>query len=615
MCGIFGIILKNKKRYQSETVASTIDYLFKLSMLRGKDAAGVFFETEKQSILVKKGGHPEDFLRSDEYTAALKNVVEGNGDYLMALGQCRLVMSGSAAQENSNQPIQTPNIIGLHNGILTKVGGESLNRMTGVHLDSDSIALFDEITKARETGASPQESLKNSLEGSEGSYSVSCYFPADQKLLLTSNTGSLFLYEDEEVYLFASEPAFLEKVFANLTSKKIDKSKITQVKDSIFEKEVSVRSNFHDIQFLPKRRKEYKRCTRCILPENYPFIAFDKDGVCNFCQTYEKQKLYGEEKLLQALDKCRSRDGSPDCLVGLSGGRDSSYGMYLLKKKYGMNPIAYTFDWGLTTDVSRRNQARVCGKLGIEHIIRSPDIIERRRHIRKNVDAFLERPHLGMVPLFMAGDKDFFHLGRTIRKERNLPLTVHCTGHEIERQHFKTGFCGVDDNKLHNVRLYNFSLLNKVKLAFFYTSQYVLNPAYLNESFYYSVRSFFYSFFGKDDFIYLFEYVEWKETEVERVIKEELGWESDVQYGKNQWRMGDGQTAFINYIYYTVAGFSEFDNLRANQVRAGVLTRDEALKLAEQDNMPKWESLQSFASVVGFNLDNVIVKINNIPKL
>ena len=50
------------------------------------------------------------------------------------------------------------------------------------------------------------------------------------------------------------------------------------------------------------------------------------------------------------------------------------------------------------------------------------------------------------------------------------------------------------------------------------------------------------------------------------VLENEYGWISDKSYGKNQWRMGDGQTAFNNFIYYTVAGFSEFDNFRSNQI-------------------------------------------------
>ena len=76
--------------------------------------------------------------------------------------------------------------------------------------------------------------------------------------------------------------------------------------------------------------------------------------------------------------------------MGLSGGRDSSYGLHLIKTKYKMNPIAYTFDWGLTTDISRINASKLCGKLGIEHIIRSANIDERRSHVRENLFAWLK---------------------------------------------------------------------------------------------------------------------------------------------------------------------------------------------------------------------------------
>ena len=44
-----------------------------------------------------------------------------------------------------------------------------------------------------------------------------------------------------------------------------------------------------------------------------------------------------------------------------------------------------------------------------------------------------------------------------------------------------------------------------------------------------------------------------------KTLNEEYEWENDISYGKNQWRMGDGQTAFTNYIFYKVAGFTEFN--------------------------------------------------------
>ena len=84
-------------------------------------------------------------------------------------------------------------------------------------------------------------------------------------------------------------------------------------------------------------------------------------------------------------------------MVGLSGGRDSTYGLHLLKTKYKMNPIAYTFDWGLTTDISRINAAKVCGKLGVEHIIRSADIEKKKRVCKKKFIFLVEKTSLRNV--------------------------------------------------------------------------------------------------------------------------------------------------------------------------------------------------------------------------
>ena len=79
--------------------------------------------------------------------------------------------------------------------------------------------------------------------------------------------------------------------------------------------------------------------------------------------------------------------------------------------------------------------------------------------------------------------------------------------------------------------------------------------------------------------------------------------------------MGDGQTSFINYIYYTVAGFSEFDNFRSNQICEGLLTRNEALKLASEDNRIRYDTLKNFSEIIGLNLEDVLTQIDCIPKL
>tara|TARA_B100001996_G_C18468620_1_gene519036 strand:- start:296 stop:757 length:462 start_codon:yes stop_codon:yes gene_type:complete len=148
-----------------------------------------------------------------------------------------------------------------------------------------------------------------------------------------------------------------------------------------------------------------------------------------------------------------------------------------------------------------------------------------------------------------------------------------------------------------------------------YGLQYFLNPSYFNSSFFATVQSFIHSFVLKERFLHLYRYEKWDEQKIIQTLEKEYEWESDISYGKNQWRMGDGQTAFNNFAYYTVAGFSEYDNFRANQVREGIITREEAIRLASEDNKIKYDTLKIYSEIIGFNLDHVLSKVSCIPKL
>ena len=149
----------------------------------------------------------------------------------------------------------------------------------------------------------------------------------------------------------------------------------------------------------------------------------------------------------------------------------------------------------------------------------------------------------------------------------------------------------------------------------FYSSQFLLNPYYINSALWDNFSGYLNAFIKKENFLHFYNYIKWDEKKIIDVLNKEYNWESDISYGKNQWRMGDGQTAFINYIYYTVAGFSEFDNFRSNQICEDLLTRDEALKLASEDNRIRYDTLKNFSEVIGLNLEDVLTQIDCIPKL
>jgi len=90
-----------------------------------------------------------------------------------------------------------------------------------------------------------------------------------------------------------------------------------------------------------------------------PTLVIGEDGVCDACKSAEQKKKIDwnkrEEELIQLLDKHRSKDGSYDCLVPGSGGKDSVMQAHILKYKYGMNQLTFTWPPIMYTDYGYKN--------------------------------------------------------------------------------------------------------------------------------------------------------------------------------------------------------------------------------------------------------------------
>ena len=646
MCGIFGISSKINPKEDYGKITFDLKQLVTLSEKRGSDTFGISIKLPEETLIYKTNEKPTKAIDKKNYKNFLEDRFQKKlNDDLLIIGQTRLVTNGSKFSYKNNQPLESKNIVGVHNGIFTNLqhyNEKKTENLESYNVKSDSLTFFENISEF----ANDQNFIRQYvqyLKSVIGNYSVAFQVRNDNKIIISSNCGSLYYYFDKNFFCFASEKDILHKyllVSKLLNSDKIDKNKIAQCLNEtiVFDKDlndlylinhnqsenidnklnINTEQNvnvFDNSQYQEKKLQNLKKCTNCILPETYPHIHFDKSGVCNYCLNYEKQIYFGEDALNNYLKKFRSNSGKPDCIVGLSGGRDSCYGLHLLKTKYGLNPIAYTYDWGLTTDISRVNAAKVCGELGVEHIIRSADIEKKRKYVNLNLFSWLKRPHLGMLPIIQAGDKGFYDYGRKLSKELDIKLVVHCTGYQLEQREFFLGFAGITQKLKNNQRMYSYNIINKLRMLYWYSLQFLLNPAYINSALIDNFDGFLASFVRKDDFLHLYNYEKWDENEIKKVLNEKYNWQDDVSYGKNQWRMGDGQTAFNNFVYYTIAGFSEFDNFRSNQIREGTLNREEALELCKEDNKIKYDTLKNFSDVIGFNLDNVLSKISCLEKL
>lgn len=119
---------------------------------------------------------------------------------------------------------------------------------------------------------------------------------------------------------------------------------------------------------------KYKRCVRCISDSTCPGIVFDAEGVCNFCHLHDKWSGWypnderGQQKLKPIIKKMKDEGKGKkyDCIVGISGGRDSTYILHLTVKKYGLRPLAVHFNDGFDNPVGGENMINITRKLGVE---------------------------------------------------------------------------------------------------------------------------------------------------------------------------------------------------------------------------------------------------------
>jgi hypothetical protein len=665
MCGIFGIVLTRDDGITPDLARSLVERLFLCSESRGREAAGLAVFNGTTIDVLKQAGSASDFVRTAKYGELMDRAVarlepgERSAGAVAICGHSRLVTNGLQSAPENNQPVVASGVVGIHNGIIVNEGElwrrhGDLERVSEV----DTEVLLKLLRKHFDRSKDVVEATRATFGEIFGAASVAVYLADLENLLLATNTGSLFVAANaRKTFLaFASERYILRQ----LTRSRGFEAAIGQVGIEQVRAETGLlvslrdmsRANFNSLATAPwptrlaqgsgngsahghdgaavrsavaplakplaiidhtRTPRDLRRCTRCILPETYPFMDFDSNGLCRYCRNWRKIEVKGEEALLRAVEPYRSKDGSPDVIVAFSGGRDSTYGLHYVKQKLGMNPVAFTYDWGMVTDLARRNQARICGKLGVEHILRSADIAKKRRFIRKNIEAWLKRPELGMVTLFTAGDKEFYQHARALRKETGIKLVIFCTGNMIEDTPYKTGLCGIREGD-HGMTLTGLPFKNEIALVWYYLKQYLLNPRYFNESFGDTLNAYWQTFVVKDDFLYLYHYLKWDEQEIVGTIRREYDWEVATDTSST-WRIGDWTAAWYNYIYQTIAGWTEDEVMLSNMIREGIHERGKALKLAAEYGKPRIPTIREYAQAVGFNCEEALNIINATKKL
>lgn len=318
------------------------------------------------------------------------------------------------------------------------------------------------------------------------------------------------------------------------------------------------------------------RCVRCLMPNTYPDITFNEDGICNHCLNHQESVPLGEE---QFLEKIHSKRGTHyDCVLGISGGKDSSYVAYLARKKFGLRVLAVSYDFPFMVDLARQNAKTVCANLGIELIvIRS----------RNNLELNLMRDHLTSLAATGTtwGQCLFCHYGieavlYETAKSREIPFIL--SGVTRSETWWNPG----SRMSILAKRLKNLTLPEKVLFGIYQSKAYLSLvdqrrqfPIPGNNSL--NVYQKAHTPANGPETIPVFDYVKWDQGLIEKTLQEETGWRKPSK--ALTWRYDCILEPLLDFTFKREFGISSAGLYICGLIRSGNISREEALRLIEEN--------------------------------
>ena len=599
MCGIFGVISS-----QGVVDGRLVRKLATQARRRGRDSSG---------LVVGRAGRFE-VERADHDLLKLLRSVDIGGAHTV-LGHSRLITDGMS----DNQPVVVGDWLVIHNGIVTNANEIWASLEVPRHLEIDSEVIPAIVVHELEAGASIDDAAQAVLDRCRGVVSCALLSPTRGVLLLVSNNGSMYVGSHQGDTVFSSEEHVLrENGLENIENVRDEVVRIPLASGGLIERESSARDRRTLIPSFSSDRAErdllrfedhgHRRCSRCVLPETMPFIRFDADGVCNYCHNYRVRNVPRDlAELEQMVGPYRRAEGL-ECIIPFSGGRDSSFALHVATRELGLRCVTYTYDWGMVTDLGRRNISRMCERLSVENIIIAADISKKRRNIALNLKAWLQHPNLGLLSLLTAGDKYFFRYLSEVQDKTGVDLNIWGIN-PLETTHFKAGFLGVAPS-FESKTVYRGGLTAQLGYHGRRFREMARGSGYFNRSLPDTLAGEYWrSVHKKHDYFHLFDFWRWDEDEINDLILDEYDWEVAPDT-TTTWRIGDGTAAFYNYANYTIAGFTEHDTFRSNQIREGQLTRDRALELVAEENRPRYENIRWYLDTLGFDYRATVNTVN-----
>lgn len=343
-------------------------------------------------------------------------------------------------------------------------------------------------------------------------------------------------------------------------------------------------------------------CKKCLYPENAkPTIIFDDEGICSGCRYHESRMKLDidwderwsilKEICQEAKDLAKERGNSHDCIIPVSGGKDSHYQVWLMKEKLGMNPLLVHFNHGFNSPAGQRNFRNLKEQSGcdiIEYHAGMDAVKKISRYMLNTVGDITWHYHAGLrtvpfqvaveknIPLIIWGEHGFAELTGIVSMEDFVEFTRWS-----RKEHDMRGFEPED-------LIGKGGITNADIAPYVYPSDESIEKT--------EVRG-----------IYLSNFIYWDAKRQTEVVSEHWDF-GPVTYKRGRTfnlhaKIEDHANEVHDYLKYLKFGYGRGTDDASMEIRHGRMTREEGMRVVEEYDSTEPENLHYYCDFVGISVE------------